>query len=367
MSTQRTVLVEYFMGPDVTLVFGVREDFAEPRVVRVKISLEETREFVRANFGKDKTMFMDWAEFQALFGALIEPIRLWADEGDTIWIVAHDVLHHLPLHALRIDGRYLIERNPVCYTPSASIMKFCRTNRKGKHESALILGDSRSNLPHAREEARAVARLFNTDPYLTERATKSLLVDALKNTSEGFDLVHFACHGSFRFDQPLQSGIELASENGDADDADTMNASNLTAEEIFGLSIPADIVTVSSCESGVNVNRPGDELIGLTRAFIYAGAASVIVSLWQVADVSTRFLMERFYQELKRGTKKVEALQQAQVYVMNMTKDSPAKAIPAAPRGRAPSSSDLIITETTIEDFSHPYFWAPFILVGDWG
>ena len=95
-------------------------------------------------------------------------------------------------------------------------------------------------------------------------------------------------------------------------------------------------MTFSACQTGINERRPGDELIGLTRALIYSGAASVIVSLWSVYDPSTIELMLEFYKQLKNGKDKATALQQAQIKIMQK------------------------------EEYSHPYYWAPFILVGDW-
>lgn len=337
MGFQRVVLVEYFAAGSRTLVFGVREDFDEPKVVEINLSLDEAREFVTANFGKGNVGALNLDEWQRLFGPLLEPILSWTNEGDIIWFVPHDVLHYLPLHAIKVEGRYLIERNPVCYSPSASIMKYCQNNRKGRREKALILGDSRSDLPlpHARDEAFTVADIFNTTPYIGKQATKSLLKERLQEDLDGLDVLHFSCHGYFHSDQALKSGIMLAPEGDDVTDAEAGKGGNLTAEEIFGLSMRADIVTLSACESGVNENRPGDELIGLTRALVYAGAASVVVSLWKVSDLSTRYLMEHFYKELKRGINKAEALQQAQLRVMQM-------------------------------GFEHLFFWAPFILVGDW-
>lgn len=113
----------------------------------------------------------------------------------------------------------------------------------------------------------------------------------------------------------------------------------LTAREIFNLKINAQLVTLSACQTGVNENKPGDELIGLTRAFLYAGAASVLVTLWSVNALSTEVLMKKFYTELKNGRDKATALQVAQIALME-DKDYP--------------------------EWKHPYYWAPFVLVGDW-
>jgi CHAT domain-containing protein len=110
----------------------------------------------------------------------------------------------------------------------------------------------------------------------------------------------------------------------------------LTAREIFDLKLNAELVTLSACETGINETKQGDELIGFTRALTYAGASSVIVSLWSVYDPSTRELMAEFYKLLKHEKDKATALQQAQIKIMQK------------------------------DEYSHPYYWAPFILVGDW-
>jgi CHAT domain-containing protein len=332
MPVKRVVLAEYFTTEDLTLLFIVRADFEEPEVVEIKTPLDEVRQFVTANFsvanGGSKVRDLDLDEWQTCFGPFVQPILPWTDEGDIVWLVPHDVLHYLPLHALKVEGRHLIERNPVCYTPSASVMKYCHAKRKGRREKALVLGDSRDDLMHAREEALTVADLFNTTPYLNGQATKSLVKEKLEKEREELDILHFSCHGYFDPYQALKSGIMLAVEqNGDGAEGDDEKKWNLTAEEIFGLEMRADLVTLSACETGVNERRPGDELIGLTRALIYAGTPSVVVSLWAVDDLSTGLLMQHFYQALQKPSQehngqsvtKAQALQAAQLFVKDLT------------------------------------------------
>jgi CHAT domain-containing protein len=391
MSAKRVVLAEYFTTEDLTLLFIVRTDFEEPEVVEIKTPLDEIRQLVTANFGVteggSRVRDLDLDEWQTRFGSFVEPILSWTDEGDIIWLVPHDVLHYLPLHALKVEGRHLIERNPVCYTPSASVMKYCHAKRKERREKALVLGDSRNDLLHAREEALAVAELFNTTPYLDGQATKSLVKEKLEKEREGLDILHFACHGYFDPYQALKSGIKLALEqNGDGNGADDEKW-NLTAEEIFSLEMRADLVTLSACESGVNERRPGDELIGLTRALICAGTPSVMVSLWRVNSLSTQIFMERFYTALRQGAMKVEALQKAQTELMGMTyiqardyTQVRRRAIEAS----HPDNAEVLVRDLSIgllalevdkpadsednawQPFAHPYYWAPFVLVGDW-
>ena len=239
------------------------------------------------------------------------------EPGDIVWLVPHDVLHYLPLHAVKLDGSYLIERNPVCYSPSASVMKYCHARRKGSRARLLAFADSRAERPllSSRLEAAALKELFRPDAevYTGAHATKSLLKRRLAEAADEIDILHLACHGTFRADQPLRSGIELAPEpEEEPSGANAENKCELTAEEIFNLRLHAELVTLSACESGVNDRRSGDELIGLTRALLYAGTPSVLVSLWSVEDISTGMLMRGFYRRLHGGTSKVEALQRAQ-------------------------------------------------------
>jgi len=439
MPAKRVVLAEYFTTEDLTLLFIVRADFEEPEVVEIKTPLDEVRQFVAANFGLaeggSKVRDLDLDEWQTRFGPFVEPILPWTDAGDIVWLVPHDVLHYLPLHALKVEGRYLIERNPVCYTPSASVMKYCHAKRKERRDRMLILADSRADLPllHAREQALAVQQLFDphAEVYLDGAATKALVKQRLAEAKDNIDVLHFACHGYFHPYQALKSGIMLAPENGDTTQKEELKSGegpegspwDLTAEEIFGLEMHADLVTLSACESGVNERRPGDELIGLYRALIYAGTPSVVVSLWSVDEISTGILMTRFYQALKAGANKAEALQTAQLKLMSMTaEDTIAYCHEAKERLTDPEEAsaqrlldwDMANIQFKARDFetalagysrlrealepdsdeyqrltvaisrcrralrnpkpvdysarlyAHPYHWAPFVLVGDW-
>lgn len=329
MHKPRVVLAEYFATREHMLLFIAREDFSEPEVFKFPIPLVELRGLATQMFGTGAAIRrLDENKWHTQFRPLVEPILEWADEGDIIWFVPHDVLHHAPLHAVRIQGRYLVERNPVCYAPSASVMKYCQANRKGTRQHALVVGDPRHDLIHAREEAYAVSEQFGTEPLMGAAATKSRVKSILKQQGEQLDVLHFACHGKLNREQALASGITLAREKQAELERAGEESGILTAAEIFNLQLNADLVTLSACDSGVNERRPGDELIGLTRALIYAGTPSVLVSLWSVDDLSTRLLMEHFYEKLieepaneqPRRTK-AQALRQAQQYVMNLTGD----------------------------------------------
>jgi CHAT domain-containing protein len=435
------VLAEYFATRDNTLLFIGKRGLPEPLVVTIPLPIEQIRQIARDSFGTTaggamNVRRLDPDSWHRQCNQLVEPLVAHTCEGDILWFVLHDALHYLPLHALQIEGRDLIERNPVCYTPSASVMKFCYAKRKGKRERALVIGDSRNDLLYAREEAQGVAALFGTLPYLRGQATRTRVLQVLQE--EQPDVVHFACHGYFRLPQALKSGIMLAPEAHLPDEAAEEDRWNLTAAEIFDLSLQADLVTLSACESGINEQRPGDELIGLTRALIYAGTPSVIVSLWPVNDLSTSLLMQHFYRQWLAGAglpggrrmTKARALQAAQQYVKNLTarqvddycvhqlrllaqtRTEEAERVLAFSLGRAyaqmvagdvhqaraqyrdirqhlatleqarvhtlrgPLSRNLSLVEPehlpdltldyTRRPFEHMYYWAPFVLVGDW-
>lgn len=329
MGKKRVILAEYFVTEDRVVLLVGREDLDAPASYELPLPASHVSRLVVENFGRGQdrknVRDLDENEWQREFGPLVEPLAYWSEEGDTIWFVPHDVLHYVPLHALKVDGRDLIDRNPVCYTPSASVMAYCHGKRKSRRAVAAVFGDSVNDLSHARGEALSIAKRFGTTPTLGKHATKRAVVNALER-GDDLDVVHFACHGYFDGSAPLSSGIVLAAErDGDGDDA-APAADVLTAEELLELELGVTLLTLSACETGINERRPGDELIGLARSLIYAGAPSVVVSLWTVDDLSTRLLMERFYEGLHQTfpggevrLTKAEALQRAQQHVKGIT------------------------------------------------
>ncbi len=407
MTAKPAVLVEYYCTDESTLVFGARAEWNQPEVREISIPLTELRNQVRHLFQEEsadahssrsasrnsKIRHLDEVAFQQAFGQLIEPVREWSAEGEIVWFVPHDALHYVPLHALTVDGRYLIERNPVVYSPSASVMQYCRRKHKGRPQRALVLGRSPTDMADAAAEAQNVARLFHTTPYLQDAATKRLVKEKLETEREQIDILHFACRGVFDDKEPLLSRILLAGDGSEHPD--------LTAQDFFALQMHAELVVLSACVTGVNDRRPGDELIGLTRAVIYAGTPSVIVSLWEVPDASTRLLMQAFYEEWltphDQPITKAEALQRAQIAILRLSTREAVRRIkyldqliagpppagtedPATPKEKrveanAPDSphnpsghsADPAGNSRGFDGPYHrPYFWAPFILVGDW-
>jgi len=241
-------------------------------------------------------------------------------------IVPHGPLHYVPFHALHDGTSFLLERHEISYLPGASFLRYCCEGQMAGSGLFAVGHSCGGRLPHAVQEARTVAAIFNGQVLLEDQATRADVQRAVPDCRA----LHVAAHGDFRPDNPLFSGLALAD-------------GWLATLDIFNLRLKASLVTLSACQTGRNVIGGGDELLGLMRACLYAGAASLVLSLWAVEDRSTAQLMETFYQKLAHGRTKGQALRDAQLQFL---------------WGQE---------ERTGADHSHPYFWAPFILVGDAG
>jgi len=195
-------------------------------------------------------------------------------------------------------------------------------------------GLSLDPLPHTREEVEAIADLFKEQTVVKvgEEATKTAAIQE----GEQADVIHFACHGWLDAKMPLSSGLILSQPEAMGKKASEQDNGLLQAWEIFKLRLKADLVVLSACQTGLGTEIRGEGLIGLTRAFTYAGAKSVLVSLWEINDKSTAEFMKAFYQALREGKSKVRALQAA---IKKLSQ-----------KGK----------------WQHPFFWSGFSLVGDW-
>lgn len=257
---------------------------------------------------------------------LVVPLTADLDSFARLIVVPHGPLHYLPFHALYDGTSYRLERHEVSYLPGASFLRYCREAQVAGFGLVAFGHSLGGRLPHTAQEARQVAALFGGQVFLEDEAT---LVE-FQQTAPQCRALHLAAHGDFRPDNPLFSGLALAD-------------GWLTTLDIFGLRLHASLVTLSACQTGRNVVGGGDELLGLMRAFLSAGAASLILTCWAVEDRSTACLMERFYRNLAAGRTKGQALRRAQLQFLQ------------GPDG----------LET--KGYSHPYFWAPFFLVGSAG
>ena len=261
-----------------------------------------------------------------LYALLVAPVEeLLPSPAGQLIIVPYGPLHTLPFHALYNGTSFLVERCQISYLPASSLLaQAVMPPASEATTSPLVLGYSgKGHLQYALEEARALARMLDARCYLEEEAT----ITRLNEQAPGSPIIHLATHGQSRLDAPNFSAVSLAD-------------GRFSAFDAFSLDLrDCELVTLSGCETGLALTGGGDEQLGLGRAFLAAGARTLVMSLWPVEDNATSQLMQRFYQHLLNGASKAQALCAAQ---------------------------RELIQGTNIA-YTHPYYWAAFRLVGNAG
>jgi hypothetical protein len=241
-------------------------------------------------------------------------------------IVPHGPLHYLPFSALH-DGRsWLVGSRSLRMLPSVSAQSFIRPQREASLGRMVLfgnpdIGNPALDLPDAESEVRSIAALEADSRTYTRRAASET---SFRKEAPTARYLHLASHGEFRADKPLESRLLLA--------PDTENDGVLTVREIYDMRLDADLVTLSACQTGLGSVRSGDDLVGLTRGFFYAGSRNVVATLWEVSDEATAMLMKEFYRLIKAGRPKQEALRQSQLLLQRVS--------------------------------PHPFYWAAFQLTG---
>lgn len=244
------------------------------------------------------------------------PLKDRAGRPAPLAIVPHGPLHQVPFHALFDGEGYVVDRFELSYAPSATVLALCAARRPRHDGPALLIGVSDPSLPAVAAEIEAVGRLLpNARVVRDADATRA----AVASLAPGCSTLHMACHGLFRADNPLYSALQL----GDG---------WLTAADVLGLDLAGALVVLSACESGRGEIIGGDEVIGLARSFLGAGAVTLVVSLWLVQDEAAARLMSDWYGRIAQGQGRAAALREAQLALR--------------------------------EHYPHPYYWATFSLIG---
>ena len=317
-------LVEYYYRDKDLYAFVLNRE----RLQIVKLAGERLEEKVRLFRVKLEQVPSDtWqAPAEELYAQLWRPLESALGPLKSVVVVAHGALHYLPFAALRKpDGTLLVDQYGLRFLPSGSVLKFLRPTQPNEAAPMLALGnpdlsDPRLDLKFAEIEARTVAELFPASRTLVRKDASET---NFKKAGAAFSRIHFATHGTFQADDPLASGLYLVK--------DAENDGMLKVGELYSMSLNADLVTLSACETGLGKVTNGDDVVGLTRGFLYAGSRSIVASLWSVDDNATAELMKAFYRNLASMNKE-EALRQAQI--------------------------------ATRQKFPHPFFWAAFQLTG---
>jgi CHAT domain-containing protein len=321
------VLVEYFRIQDRIVACVLRSDDLQIRPVTVETRVRKILQLFQFQLTKlrlapqyvngfqEAMLTSTQAHLANLYRELIAPI---ADllQAQHLIFAPHGLLHHVPFHALFDGESYLIDKCSAWYTPSASVYARCCEKSVNSAGGSLILGIADAQAPLIQDEVNALAGILPGAQLFTgESASEAIL----KLHGPSSRIVHIATHGYFRQDNSMFSSIRL----GD---------SHLSMYDLYHLKLPAELVVLSGCATGRNAVTPGDELMGLIRGLLQAGAQSLVLSLWDVHDASTRDFMVAFYRRLVQGRAKPEALREAMAEVR--------------------------------QAHPHPYYWAPFSLIG---
>ncbi|MFZ1728528.1 MAG: CHAT domain-containing tetratricopeptide repeat protein [Bacteroidota bacterium] len=389
MLDDSTAVLEYFVGESASFVFLVRRDtilvqpiFIDPEFKLGK-EVEQLRRKLYFGFPTKKLGFIreqrlgknassedamrawyaepldnSWQfDLVTMYSLLVAPVADALQHITQLYVVPHGPLHHLPFQALinpmhidmQMDAhmarpRYLIEDFAIAYLPSASVLSFALEKKMRTEKTALIVGDPlyadpkyrRRPLDGALIEADTVAVYAGDALVLTREEAEESVVKSIMGTR---DLLHFATHGELNKNDPMQSRILLAAAH-----PDSLNNGDLTVAKIFNLDLNAVLVTLSACQTaqlagGEGGFSAGDDLVGLTRSFMYAGTPSVIASLWVVDDAATLSWMRNFYRAwLRLGLSKMQSARAAALSMLAHVEDP---------------------------DWAFPYYWSAFVYMGD--
>src|SRR5262245_2227757 len=324
----RTTLIEYFIMQEEVIAFVISRSAAV--VVRRLVSARGVRglqeklsfqlekfllgpEFIRAHSQQILKATMHY--LHALHGTLVKPL-LSEISTPHIIIVPHGSLHSLPFHAFYDGSRYLTDRFEMTYAPSASVLRYCIEKPDVADVRPLIVGVADANAPLVDFELSALWNIFPDASILAgEHANRAAFFQAAQHAS----FVHVATHAIFRKDNPMFSSFKLAD-------------GYVTALDLFSMNCQTNLTVLSGCQSGLGEVGESDDLLGLMRGFLYAGARTLLMSLWSVSDESTVTLMKEFYKEWRTGAGKAKALRKAML--------------------------------TVRDNYPNPFHWAPFVLVG---
>ena len=267
-----------------------------------------------SRFGDEMRMRADQC-LERLYDLLITPVEAHLSVASVIFSPVGR-LHYVPFQALARNGRYLIEQFEISYTPGASVWAAMQARPEKQITKPLLVGFADESIPLAEEEIRRIKAVL---PPAKSFVGAKAGVSAFSKAAPTCDLIHIACHGHFRAENPMFSSLHLAD-------------GWITVNDVCSRRLEAELVTLSACETGLSRISAGEEILGLARGFLTAGAGSLVVSLWSVNDDAASRLMVTFYTELQRGKSIAASLRTAQLEF--------------------------------IKDGEHAYLWSPFILIG---
>lgn len=355
----KTAILEYWLGDEHLILWMITHSSIVSKVMPVsRRDVQREVAYCRRSIAM---RLQDGVErsTKILSEHLINPVLNELKGFENLIIVPHRDLHFLPFQTLLSGpGKFLIEDHVVSYAPSAAVLYYCLNEKitVGNNFLGVALGNlsigAFPGLPGTELELDELSKLY---PDMSSQRREGFSETYVKQHIQDKNYIHIATHGILNKTQPLYTYLLMSSS--EQDDG------RLTVNEIFGMDLQCKLVTLSACETGLGDIGEGDDLTGLSRAFIYAGSASVIVSLWKVDDAMTAWIMVRFYQYIQQKHAAAEALALAQ-------RDLIQRNIKAGNNGGimdTEMSREMMTTITTRnhETLKNPFYWAPFVLIGN--
>ncbi|NEQ64363.1 MAG: tetratricopeptide repeat protein [Symploca sp. SIO2D2] len=392
--SDRTAIVEFYITTDKLLIFIITKQTQQPIALSPDlVDLKKLETWANSYLKAYSSKKAHWQRrLTTRLNLLVkilhfdEIIELIPTECDQLTLIPHRFLHLLPLHALPLAGNSsLFERFPqgVSYAPSCQLLQLAQTKERPEFTHLFAVQNPTGDLSYTDIEVETIKSYFRTSNLLKQQvATKEAIDETSLNT---FHCAHFSCHGYFNASKPRQSALILANARLSAaptqpDTENYLSLANggvldlnkcLTLDKIFTLSLDkCRLVTLSACETGlIDFRNTSDEYIGLPSGFLYTGAASVVCSLWTVNDLSTAFLMIKFYENLQNPTSVAVALQQAQLWLRNLTKKELETWITQSQLNLAPAvkmslNRRLKKMSDDAQPFRSPCHWAAFCAIG---
>ena len=366
-------LLEFFLGEQNSFVWVITRNSADffqlPAREEIEKAVRDYLQTISRPVGIGNPLAKHHALGQRLYRMLMQPLAAVFEDKAHLVIVPDGVLHHLPFETLitrpleaKREANYLLHDHTVSYSPSASVLCSIdgRTGRRSGKKQLLAFGDPRytrheqfaatrggerstglytrrgfqfRRLPFSGTEVREIGDLFPAPGKVVYLGDQAKEENVKSETLDQYRFIHFATHGLIEQRVPSRSGIVLTLD--DDPDEDGL----LQMNEIVNLDLDAELVVLSACETGLGRLVRGEGIVGLTRAFMYAGTPAVVVSLWNINDRSSAAFMKSFYQHLTGGMDNAAALQMAKKEML----------------------------ESKRRLYHHPFYWAPFILVGQYG
>ncbi|MEO9571049.1 MAG: CHAT domain-containing tetratricopeptide repeat protein [Polaribacter sp.] len=276
---------------------------------------------------------------EKVYQLLLLQVNLLEDKKEELIFIQDDVLNYIPMETLiDVHGKFLIENKKVSYAPSLLLLngqinaKKSKKNKLGiyapiyqKYDNKNPKRSDNTALLGASKEATKIANIFAAELFTGAQANK----DKFFKNASNYSMLHLAMHSSFNNVHPEFSSLNFSSKEKD---------NQLFVSELYNLSLNADLAVLSACNTGSGKIKKGEGLVNVSRAFTYAGVPSLVVSLWGVPDKETSIIMIDFYNELKKGKSKNEALQIAKLNYLN---------------------------NAEYKTLKHPFYWAGFIVSGD--